>query len=330
MEQYKISYIVTTYNKLPYLRQVLGRLVAARLPDEEIVVADGGSTDGSVAYLQDLFARGQIQQFESERDKGEAHGFNKCILRAKGDLLKLITDDDAFNYPVIRACANFMRDNPAVDAMLGLSADIMLHDPAHVHIGDGSNPEEYITWRDKKVPFGMIGLPLMIRRSSLPLLGLFYTDVVLVDIEYILRITKMQANVAWCTNLISVRVNNPDGNYNKMGAKKVKDEFMRVHAFFQGADWWDGVASTLRVQVELAKQPLMKARRAFFRTMGWQRPRRGLGAKTNYVPQPAEDGLTAVYRVCDEVIQSYNQNHKTEFICRQDVQAVQKILAPQG
>ena len=59
--EFGISYVVTTYNKLPYLQQVLGRLVAARRPDEEIVVADGGSSDGTPAYLQGLYETGQTQ-----------------------------------------------------------------------------------------------------------------------------------------------------------------------------------------------------------------------------------------------------------------------------
>ncbi|WP_133273804.1 glycosyltransferase family 2 protein [Hymenobacter radiodurans] len=108
MATYTLSYILTTYNKLPYLKQVLERLIAARQEDEEIVVADGGSKDGTAEYLQSLYAAGQIQQFISERDKGEAHGFNKCMLMAQGEIIKLITDDDAFYYPAIREAANFM------------------------------------------------------------------------------------------------------------------------------------------------------------------------------------------------------------------------------
>ena len=98
MSEYTLSYVLTTYNKLPYLRQVVERLVAARQPDEEIIVCDGGSSDGTPEYLSQLHQAGHIQQFVSERDKGEAHGFNKAMLRAKGELLKLVTDDDAFCY----------------------------------------------------------------------------------------------------------------------------------------------------------------------------------------------------------------------------------------
>ena len=60
MKEYRISYVLTTYNKLPYLKQVLGRLVETRRDDEEIVVCDGGSKDGTPAYLQELYDAGLI------------------------------------------------------------------------------------------------------------------------------------------------------------------------------------------------------------------------------------------------------------------------------
>ena len=52
MADIALSYVLTTYNKLPYLRQVLERLVAARQADEEIVVVDGGSTDATAALAR--------------------------------------------------------------------------------------------------------------------------------------------------------------------------------------------------------------------------------------------------------------------------------------
>ena len=43
--QYTLSYVLTTFNKLDYLKITLPLLIEARKPDEEIVVVDGGSTD---------------------------------------------------------------------------------------------------------------------------------------------------------------------------------------------------------------------------------------------------------------------------------------------
>ncbi|HRI80047.1 MAG TPA: glycosyltransferase, partial [Cyclobacteriaceae bacterium] len=54
-----LSYVLTTYNKLPYLRVTIPYLLAACQPDEEIVVVDGGSQDGSAEYLAELHKSGK-------------------------------------------------------------------------------------------------------------------------------------------------------------------------------------------------------------------------------------------------------------------------------
>ena len=61
-----LSYIITTFQKLPYLKIVLPELIANRLDDEEIVIIDGGSKDGTAEWLQELHAQNKIQQFVND------------------------------------------------------------------------------------------------------------------------------------------------------------------------------------------------------------------------------------------------------------------------
>ena len=107
MNEIKLSYLITTRNKLPYLKEALGRLIKNAGEDEEIVVADGSSTDGTKEYLSQLYQNGKIHKFISEPDQNEAHGFNKCFVMARGELLKVVSDDDVFYYPAIRECKKF-------------------------------------------------------------------------------------------------------------------------------------------------------------------------------------------------------------------------------
>ena len=322
MSAYRVSYLVTTYNKLPYLKQVLGRLVAARLPDEEIVVADGGSTDGTPAYLQGLFEAGQIQQFVSERDKGESHGFNKCMLMAKGEVLKYITDDDAFNYPTIRACVDFMHEHPDVDAVMGYNATTQEEDLTYARVKEDP-AVDFMRWYEHKEPFWMIGLPLLIRRSSLPLLGLFYTGVVFVDLEYTYRISTVKANIAWCTALLSMHVDNPNGNFNRMSPKSREAEYNRVRNFFVKPTR-RSPGQFVRDTIEAAKRPIRPMKRAFFDRMGWPQFQNPEVFATGYVPREGEEHLAAVFRVCDEFMAAQNQLRKTEFIYK--AQAVSKVM----
>ena len=208
MREIKLSYVLTTFNKLLYLKEVMRLLLQNVQADEEIVVADGGSTDGTKEYLQALYNDGLIHQFISEKDKGEAHGYNKTLLLAKGQLIKLISDDDVFYYPGIRACRKFMEENEEIDLMTGMAAMVYSGTISPIEPIEEFF-EEYKKWQTGKYDrFYSNGLAMMIRKSSLPLLGLFSNEFIYVDIEYALRATKF-ANVAFCNQCIAVRVTNP-------------------------------------------------------------------------------------------------------------------------
>jgi glycosyltransferase involved in cell wall biosynthesis len=96
MRAIRLSYVLTTFNKLSYLKEILEDLINNCKEDEEIVISDGASSDGTITFLESLLRDGKIHQFVSEKDFGEAHGFNKAILLANGELIKLISDDDIF------------------------------------------------------------------------------------------------------------------------------------------------------------------------------------------------------------------------------------------
>ncbi|ALW87118.1 hypothetical protein AUC43_19780 [Hymenobacter sedentarius] len=331
MVQYKISYILTTYNKLPYLQHVLERLVAARLPDEEIVVCDGGSKDDTPAYLQRLLELGKIQQYVSEPDKGEAHGFNKGMLLARGEIVKIITDDDAFHFPAIRQAAEFMCQNHDIDAILGRSAAIMLND-LHFATIPTKPAEEFRNWLENETPFWMVGLTLILRRRSLALTGLLSTEVVLVDLEFIYRITSLKANIAWCTGILSMHVSNPDGNFNRMNAEARQAEYDRLYRFYSKPV--APIAPSFKEKlVEVIKHPIRPYKDLLIKKLKLNKAVEpsALPAPeqiaTNYISRENEDNLEAAYRVCDEFLTVHNDGKKIEFFYKKTEAGFNKIFA---
>jgi glycosyltransferase involved in cell wall biosynthesis len=310
--QYRLTYIITTFNKSRYLRHTLERLMAARQPDEEIVVTDGGSTDGTVDYLQGHFAAGRIQQFVSEPDRGEAHGFNKAIMMARGEMIKFISDDDAFAYPVIRAVTDFALANPQIAAINGYNASTQVEDLTYAVVKE-QPARDFQLWLETKQPFWMIGLPLMIRRSALPLTGLLYTNTKFPDLDFLYRISTSGAKMAWCTAVMSMHVSHPEGNFNQMASKARELEYQRISGFYLKPKPRNPV-QVVRDLVEQAKRPIRPAKRAFFDRMGWAQVQNPEVFPTGYVPVPGEDPLDAVYRVCDEFIAAQNAVRKLEFI----------------
>ena len=205
MSQYTLSYIIATRNRLPFLKTTLKKLISQLQPDEEIVVVDGESTDGTKEYLLELFEKGSIQQYISERDQNQAHAWNKAMLMARGILIKKIIDDDVFCYSAIHKCKEYMLQNPEVDVLISNELATTIND--HKNIGKGSRLPQFEQWKQGVTPSFTFGdVHMLIRRSSLALIGLYNTSYVMMDWEYSLRISYLKANIAYYTgyNALSV------------------------------------------------------------------------------------------------------------------------------
>ena len=205
---YTLSYILSTRNRLSFLRITLEKLLAEVLPDEEIVVVDGNSSDGTKEYLQALFEAGKINQYISEPDKNQAHGWNKAMLMAKGILIKKIIDDDVFCYAAIRECKRYMLANNEVDVCISNDLGCNILNPKK--IDTYSRYLYYQNWKKKKIPSFTFGdVHMLIRRSSLAHIGLYNVDFVMMDWEYSLRISYLNSNIVYYTGYNALSVFHP-------------------------------------------------------------------------------------------------------------------------
>jgi glycosyltransferase involved in cell wall biosynthesis len=222
---------LVTRNKLPYLRTVCEDLLRHKNPDEEIVVIDGASTDGSVEYLSELHKQGKIDQYISEADYGEAHADNKAIMLARGTLVKIITDDDAIYYPSMVACKNFMLTHPDIDA-LGTDGVKRRNDPRYPFTSMLMR-SKFEARQKKNVPFASCGLGIMFRKSSLPILGLLNPNYVRVDAEYTMRITASKAKMAWYTIESYSHIRNITSN-SVLQERRLKEEMEQLEIQYLG------------------------------------------------------------------------------------------------
>jgi len=233
MKTINLSYIITTKNKINYLPHVIEKLLQNIQPDEEIVVVDSDSNDGTKEYLAELFKKGLIHKFLSEQDYAQAHGCNKALLLAEGKLLKIINDDDIFYYAGIRKCKEFMLEHQEID-LLGM-------DGAGTNVNDiicHSTYPEYLNafnkWRTDRIPFAFCDLGLMIRKSSLPYLGLFSSAFLRLDAEYALRTSSLpKTKIAWYTGHCWVRLAN-EMSISTRSQKNMVDEWDKLELIYFG------------------------------------------------------------------------------------------------
>ncbi len=110
-----LSVISGTFNRLPYLKAMIesARRSMPKGIEYEFVVTDGGSTDGTLAYLNE---QDDCRVIEHGELKGAIKAFNDAGAAAKGDYLIISNDDVEFvDFTIARALA-FMMDNADVGA----------------------------------------------------------------------------------------------------------------------------------------------------------------------------------------------------------------------
>jgi glycosyltransferase involved in cell wall biosynthesis len=111
----RFSIVLPTLNRGEMLISAIESIRAQSWSDVEIIVVDGGSTDGTIeqlATLSDLcLLRGP--------DRGIYDAFNKGIARATGEVVGILNSDDAYEPGSFAAAARAFAENSNAHAVCG-------------------------------------------------------------------------------------------------------------------------------------------------------------------------------------------------------------------
>ncbi len=113
----KISVITAVFNKRDTIAGALDSVLAQSHPDVELIVIDGGSTDGTLDVLQGYADR--IAVLVSEPDQGIYDALNKGIKFATGEVVGFLHSDDVFadDDSLARVASGFIGEE--IDAVYG-------------------------------------------------------------------------------------------------------------------------------------------------------------------------------------------------------------------
>jgi len=139
-----ISIVMVTWNAERYFRQALESVVSQDYPNKEIIVMDGGSTDGTLSILKEF--GDSVDYWISEPDKGIYDAMNKGILLCSGDWIGFKNADDWYAPGALRILSQKIQEYPEVGLWYGNSYSVLQDEPLRVapfftdHKSLGSNP----------------------------------------------------------------------------------------------------------------------------------------------------------------------------------------------
>ena len=97
----KVSVIMPVYNVEKYLHQCMDSLVQQTLTDIEIICVDDGSTDNSLAILQEYAQRDSRIIVLQQKNSGAGVARNTGMKIVKGEYLAIVDSDDFFELDML-------------------------------------------------------------------------------------------------------------------------------------------------------------------------------------------------------------------------------------
>lgn len=111
------SIVIPSFNQSRYLEQTLLSVFGQGYPGLEVLVLDGGSTDGSVDIIRRHADR--LAFWRSRADAGQAAAINEGMARATGDLRCWLNSDDLFMPGILAEVAGAFPDASRPDCCYG-------------------------------------------------------------------------------------------------------------------------------------------------------------------------------------------------------------------
>ena len=187
----RVSLILTTYNSKENLRKTLESIKNQDYPNLEVVIKDGGSTDGTLDVIREY--EGRISHkltWESKKDSGIYDAMNQGYELATGDILAFFNDKFLMDNAVNLMVEQLHREEKEKKKQLcGIHADLVYAEEDKIvrswKMGRGNIRQGW-----------MPGHPtLYLRRKIYEEYGLYRTDLrISADYELMIRFLKEREN----------------------------------------------------------------------------------------------------------------------------------------
>ncbi len=200
-----VSIITPSYQRLGFLKGCIASIQNQSYGPIEHIVVDGGSTDGTVDFLEQMQQAGKLR-YISEPDDGMYHAINKGLRMASGSVVAYLNTDDRYLPWTVEL---------AVEHLTEQKADLVFGELCVVREGPSSN----LLWhlqlyksfsRRHYTFFTAIAQPtVFLRRALVERLGDFGNGFRLIaDCDYWLRADAAGASIAHIDEVLAVQIDH--------------------------------------------------------------------------------------------------------------------------
>lgn len=242
-----ITIIIAVFNGEKTLKQSIDSVISQKHLNKELIIIDGGSTDGTVDILK--ANQSNISYWVSEKDSGIYDAWNKGLAKAHGDWICFLGADDYFwDDRVLENSANFLHEVPvSIRIVYGKVALLNGSDELIYSIGDPwelSGPQFYYT----------MSIPhpgTMHRKSLFQERGTFDTSYRIAG-DYELLLRELSTNPAKFIPVLMVGMRQGGASSNNKGAVLQLLELRRAqrkHGFKWPSSHW--ILTVIRVHIRL-------------------------------------------------------------------------------
>lgn len=109
------SVVMTAYNGMPYVKEQLESILGQLLPEDEIIISDNGSDDGTLEYVRAVAEsdrRIRVVVFIDER--GVVPNVSQALGYARGEIIFLSDQDDVWTRDKMRHCSDRFCKDPTL------------------------------------------------------------------------------------------------------------------------------------------------------------------------------------------------------------------------
>ncbi|MDP3778900.1 MAG: glycosyltransferase [bacterium] len=180
----RISYLIFTRNRGARLNDTIEDVGTFIRPEDELIIADGASTDSTEEVV--LRHRNIVHIFLSEKDRSGMHGLNKAVLLAGGKYVVILPDDDRVRGDGAEKAFEAMEKNPHIDLLVcgGTKHFLTRNTTSTFYYGPGMN---YGSNVELQCIYGSCANGFFIRRSTFAKVGLFPLDSVAWDPMWVVQ-----------------------------------------------------------------------------------------------------------------------------------------------